>query len=50
MAVADQIQAEDMSICEDVQRGLQSGAYSAGRFCVKREAGGYHFTSCWRRG
>lgn len=43
IAVADQIQAEDVSICEDVQRGLQSEAYSTGRFCVKREAGGYHF-------
>ncbi len=43
MAVADQIQAEDASICEDVQRGLHSEAYSTGRFCVKREAGGYHF-------
>ena len=43
MAVADQIQAEDVSICEDVQRGLQSKAYSTGRFCVKRETGGYHF-------
>ena len=43
IAVADQIQTEDVSICEDVQRGLQSDAYSTGRFCVKREAGGYHF-------
>jgi choline monooxygenase len=43
MAVADQIQAEDVEICEDVQRGLHSAHYSTGRFCVKREAGGYHF-------
>ncbi len=43
IAVADQIQMEDAEICEDVQRGLQSSAYSTGRFCVKREAGGYHF-------
>jgi choline monooxygenase len=43
ISVADQIQAEDVGICEDVQRGLQSAAYDTGRFCVKREAGGYHF-------
>ena len=43
IAVADQIQAEDVGICEDVQRGLQSDSYDTGRFCVKREAGGYHF-------
>ncbi len=43
MAVADQIQAEDAEICEDVQRGLHSASYSTGRFCVKREVGGYHF-------
>jgi choline monooxygenase len=43
MAVADQIQAEDAEICEDVQRGLHSTSYRTGRFCVKREVGGYHF-------
>ncbi|CAN5505167.1 aromatic ring-hydroxylating dioxygenase subunit alpha [soil metagenome] len=43
IAVSDQIQAEDGEICEDVQRGLHSSNYSTGRFCVKREVGGYHF-------
>jgi len=43
MAVTDQIQGEDVRICEDVQRGLQSTSYDTGRFSVKREAGGYHF-------
>lgn len=43
IAVADQVQAEDVGICEDVQRGLTSRSYSTGRFSVKRENGGYWF-------
>jgi choline monooxygenase len=43
IAVAEQVQQEDMSICEDVQRGLASGAFDTGRFSVRREAAGYHF-------
>jgi choline monooxygenase len=43
IAVADQIQREDVGICEDVQKGLASRSYDTGRFSVKREAGGYHF-------
>ena len=43
VAVADQIQGEDVGICEDVQRGLRSRSYDTGRFSVRREAGGYHF-------
>jgi len=41
--VAHQIQLEDLSICEDVQRGLHSQSFSTGRFSAKREGGGYHF-------
>lgn len=41
--VAHQVQMEDQEICESVQRGLRSQTYSAGRFSVKREAGGYLF-------
>jgi choline monooxygenase len=41
--VADQIQAEDVDICEKVQRGLRSRTYRTGRFSVRREGGGYHF-------
>jgi choline monooxygenase len=41
--VAEQIQQEDVSICEDVQRGLASGAFDTGRFSVRREVAGYHF-------
>ena len=43
MRVADQVQAEDVGICEDVQRGLGSRHFVAGRFSVRREAGVYHF-------
>ena len=43
IAVADQVQAEDVGICEEVQRGLNSRSYTTGRFSVKRENGGYHF-------
>jgi choline monooxygenase len=43
IAVANQIQDEDIGICEEVQRGLRSRSYSTGRFSVRREAGGYHF-------
>jgi choline monooxygenase len=43
MAVTDQVQAEDVGICEDVQRGLNSRSYATGRFSVRREVAGYHF-------
>jgi choline monooxygenase len=43
IAVADQIQQEDIGICEEVQRGLASRSYRTGRFSVRREAAGYHF-------
>jgi choline monooxygenase len=43
IAVADQIQREDVGICEEVQRGLGSRSFATGRFSVKREAAGYHF-------
>ena len=40
---AEQVQLEDMGVCAEVQRGLQSRSYDTGRFSVKRESGGYHF-------
>lgn len=43
VAVAHQIQQEDVDICEEVQRGVASRAYDSGRFSIKREAGVYHF-------
>ena len=41
--VSDQIQQEDEGICRSVQRGLTSGAYTAGRLSVRREAGEHLF-------
>jgi len=41
--VADQIQAEDVGICEDVQLGLHSRSFDTGRYSVRREIGVYHF-------
>jgi choline monooxygenase len=41
--VADQVQAEDVGICEDVQLGLRSRSFDTGRYSVRREIGVYHF-------
>ncbi len=41
--VGERIQAEDVGICESVQRGLNSRAYEAGRLSVRREAGEHLF-------
>ena len=43
IAFGDAVQAEDMHICEAVQRGLRSTTYDRGRYCVKRENGVHHF-------
>jgi choline monooxygenase len=43
IAVSEQIQAEDVAICESVQRGLASRSYSAGRLSFRREAGEHLF-------
>ena len=43
VAVSEQIQAEDVAICESVQRGLNSRTYDAGRLSVRREAGEHLF-------
>lgn len=40
---SDEIQQEDIGICENVQKGLQSRTYDRGRYSVKRENGVYHF-------
>jgi len=40
---SDEIQREDIAICESVQRGLRSAHYDRGRFSVKRENGVHHF-------
>jgi choline monooxygenase len=43
MAFSDEIQREDIELCEDVWRNLQTGVYDQGRFSVKRENGVHHF-------
>jgi choline monooxygenase len=43
VAVSDRVQAEDVGICESVQRGLHSRAYVAGRLSVRRETGEHLF-------
>jgi len=43
-----QVQDEDKSICEHVQRGLTSGVYKPGRLCPAREAGVWHFHNLMR--
>jgi choline monooxygenase len=40
---SDEIQLEDIDICEAVQRGLRSSTYDRGRFSPKRENGVHHF-------
>ena len=43
IAISEQIQSEDVAICESVQRGLYSRAYDTGRLSVRREAGEHLF-------
>ncbi|MDT7603124.1 MAG: choline monooxygenase, partial [Acidobacteriota bacterium] len=43
VAFSDEIQIEDIHICEAVQRGLRSRTYSQGRYSVRRENGVHHF-------
>lgn len=45
ISYSEDIQQEDIEICEAVQNGLHSSAYDKGRFSVERELGVYHFQS-----
>lgn len=45
IAFSDEVQREDIEICETVQKGLRSRSYDVGRFSVKRENGVHHFHS-----
>ena len=47
-AFSDEVQREDIAICEAVQRGLSSGRYIPGRLCPKRESGIWHFQNLLR--
>ena len=46
---SDEIQEEDITICQRVQQGLNSGSYHAGRLCIKRETGVLHFQNLVRQ-
>ena len=46
---SDEVQHEDLGICEDVQRGLSSGSYVAGRLNPLRENAVHHFQELLRR-
>jgi choline monooxygenase len=43
IAFSDEMQLEDIEICEAVQRGLRSSTYSTGRYSPVRENGVHHF-------
>jgi len=43
IAASDQVQQEDIAICESVQRGLASGSYRPGPYSVKRQMAEHRF-------
>ena len=43
VAFSDQVQQEDIHLCETVQKGLNSISYDRGRYSVRRENGVHHF-------
>jgi len=43
IAFSEEVQREDVGLCEHVQRGLRSATYDRGRYSVKRENGVHHF-------
>jgi phenylpropionate dioxygenase-like ring-hydroxylating dioxygenase large terminal subunit len=49
LAFSDEVQREDIGICERVQKGLGSGVYTAGRLSPKRESGVHHFQELIRK-
>ncbi|MHA6204091.1 aromatic ring-hydroxylating oxygenase subunit alpha [Dyella soli] len=46
---SDEVQEEDVTICQDVQRGLASGSYEMGRLNPLRENAVHHFHELVRR-
>ncbi len=46
---SEHVQAEDIHICEHVQKGLASNAYNRGRFSVETELGPWHFQELLKR-
>ncbi|MEL6614708.1 MAG: SRPBCC family protein, partial [Bacteroidota bacterium] len=49
LAFSDRVQAEDIEICEHVQRGLASRGYDRGRFSPAQEEGVHHFQGLLKR-
>ncbi len=43
LSFSESVQQEDISICEQVQKGLASRSYDRGRYSVDRETGVHHF-------
>ena len=43
VAFSDEVQQEDIGLCESVQRGLRSATDDRGRYSVRRENGVHHF-------
>jgi choline monooxygenase len=43
VAFGDEVQKEDIRLCEAVQIRLRSRTYDTGRFSVRRENGVHHF-------
>jgi choline monooxygenase len=48
VAFSDEIQAEDIAICEVVQKNLHSRSYFSGRYSVKQEKGVHAFHRMYR--
>ena len=48
LAFSDEVQHEDLAICEAVHRGLASGSYEAGHLNPRRESGVAHFHALLR--
>jgi choline monooxygenase len=48
-AFSTEVQAEDAMICERVQKGLASGAYTPGRLSPQQESAVWHFQNLLRR-
>jgi choline monooxygenase len=49
LAFSDEIQTEDVSICEIVQKNLHSRSYHSGRYSVKQEKGVHAFHQMYRQ-
>jgi len=48
LAFSDEIQTEDVGICEIVQKNLHSSSYQSGRYSVKQEKGVHAFHQMYR--